>query len=141
MTTPIYPLFQRNIGVVYQKNTASRLYGITFIDHNTSIVLNGSRLDKKYSANAIVDRLESPRQYKHLTATTQTQGSSLFASQQLPHSTQGAQPIPNTEQRLESSEIGNSIGSLFDIPILPNGTEEEMFHQKMQRQKKKGRRM
>lgn len=33
------------------------------------------------------------------------------------------------EQHSESSGIGDSIGSLFDMPISPNGedSEEEMF--------------
>lgn len=137
-----YNLFQSGIGVVYRENAAGRLYGVTFIDHNTGVVLNGSRLGKEYAANAIVDRLENPRQYEHLTTTTQTQTSAQFAPQQqrLPPV---QQPIHRTEQHSESSGIGNSIGSLFDMPISPNGNdpEEEMFRRRMQRKKKKGRRM
>ncbi|WP_300206380.1 conjugal transfer protein MobB [Bacteroides sp.] len=138
-----YNLFQDGIGVVYRENAAGRLYGVTFIDHNTGVVLNGSRLGKEYAANAIVDRIENPRQHEHLTTTTQPQNSTQFTPQQQPHPTQETQPILRTEQHPESSGIGNSIGSLFDIPILPNGDdpEEEMFRRRMQRKKKKGRRM
>lgn len=136
-----YNLFQSGIGVVYRENAAGRLYGITFIDHNTGVVLNGSRLGKEYAANAIVDRLENPRQYEHLTNAAQSQGSAQFTSQQQPHPSQ--EPAHHTEQHPESSSIGGSIGSLFDMPILPNGDnpEEEMFRRRMQRKKKKGRRM
>lgn len=136
-------LFQSGIGVAYRENAAGRLYGVTFIDHNTGAVLNGSRLGKEYSANAIVDRLENPRQYEHLTNNPQSQGSAPFAPQQQPLPVQEAEPTHRTEQHLESSSIGDSIGSLFDIPILPNGDdpEEEMFRRRMQRKKKKGRRM
>jgi hypothetical protein len=44
-----------------------------------------------------------------------------------------------TEQHFEGSSIGGAIGSLFDIPILPNGDdpEEEMFRRRMQRKKRK----
>lgn len=138
-----YNLFQSGIGVVYRENAAGRLYGITFIDHNTGVVLNGSRLGKEYAANAIVDRLENPRQYEHLTNNPQSQGSAPFAPQQQPLPMQETQPIHRTEQHFESSSIGGSIGSLFDMPILPNGDdpEEEMFRRRMQRKKKKGRRM
>lgn len=135
-----YNLFQSSIGVVYRENAAGRLYGVTFIDHNTGVVLNGSRLGKDYSANAIVDRLENPHGYEHLTNTAQPQGSTQFTPQQ--------QPLPPvqqsvTEQHTESSGIGGSIGSLFDIPISPNGDdpEEDEFRRRMQRKKKKGRRM
>lgn len=137
-----YNLFQSGIGVVYRENAAGRLYGVTFIDHNTGVVLNGSRLGKEYAANAIIDRFENPRQYEHLTTTTQPQGSTQFAPQQQPLLLV-QQPIQRTEQYPESSNIGEFIGSLFDIPILPNGEdpEEEMFRRRMQRKKKKGRKM
>lgn len=136
-----YNLFQSGIGVVYRENAAGRLYGVTFIDHNTGVVLNGSRLGKEYAANAIVDRLENPSEYEHLTTTAQTQSFAPFTPQQQLYPSQEAQPIHRTEQYLESGNI--SIGSLFDIPILPNGDdpEEEMFRRRMQRKKKKGRRM
>lgn len=133
-----YNLFQSGIGVVYRENAAGRLYGVTFIDHNTGVVLNGSRLGKEYAANAIVDRFENPRQYEHLTNATQPQSSTQFSPQQ-----QMQQSIHRTEQHSESSSIGGSIGSLFDIPILPNGDdpEEEMFRRRMQQRKKRGRRL
>jgi len=129
---------QSGIGVVYRENVAGRLYGVTFIDHNTGVVLNGSRLGKEYAANAIVERLEKPNQYEHLITTAQTQASAQFAPQQ-----QVQQSVSYTKQHTESSEITNSIGSLFDIPISPNGNdpEEEMFRRRMQYKKKKGRRM
>lgn len=138
-----YNLFQDGIGVVYRENAAGRLYGVTFIDHNTGVVLNGSRLGKEYAANAIVDRLENPHQYEYLSNTAQPQDSAPFTPQQQPYPSQETQPIHHTERHIESSELSNSIGSLFDIPILPNGDdpEEEMFRRRMQRKKKKGRRM
>ena len=53
------------------------------------------------------------------------------------------QSVHNTEQHSEGNDIGNSIGSLFDIPLLPNGDDpvEEQFRRQIQRKKKKGRRM
>ena len=78
-----YNLFQSGIGVVYRENAVDRLYGITFIDHNTGVVLNGSRLGKEYAANAIVDRLENPQRYEHLTNTPQP----YSVPQQQPHPT------------------------------------------------------
>jgi aspartokinase len=34
-----------------RRNETGRIYGITFIDHNTKSVWNGSRLGKEFSAN------------------------------------------------------------------------------------------
>ena len=39
------------IDVVFRKNNAGRIYGITFIDHENGIVANGSRLGKGYAGH------------------------------------------------------------------------------------------
>ncbi len=44
-------LAQQGINVVVRRNDTGRIYGITFIDHNTKIVWNSSRLGKELSAN------------------------------------------------------------------------------------------
>lgn len=132
-------LFQSGIGVVYRENAAGRLYGVTFIDHNTGVVLNGSRLGKEYAANAIVDRLENPHQYEHIRSTPQSHGSTIKDNTQ-PHLTQ--ERLPVSDHSATSDLIGGGLG-LFDLPITPHGTdhEEDEFRRRMQRKKKKGRRM
>lgn len=40
------------IDAVYRRNDGGRIYGVTFIDHATHQVLNGSRLGKEYAADA-----------------------------------------------------------------------------------------
>ena len=46
-------LKEKGIDVVIRQNNEGRIYGVTFIDHNNRIALNGSRLGKEFSANAI----------------------------------------------------------------------------------------
>lgn len=46
-------LLEHGINVVIRRNEHGRLYGITFVDHNTRNVYNGSHLGKQYSANTI----------------------------------------------------------------------------------------
>lgn len=46
----------QNIDVVFRYTDEGRIYGVTFIDHGTMTVLNGSRLGKEFSANAINER-------------------------------------------------------------------------------------
>lgn len=41
----------RSIDVVFRENEEGRIYGVTFIDHNSKEVYNGSRLGKEFSAN------------------------------------------------------------------------------------------
>jgi len=44
-------LKERGIDVVFRENEEGRIYGVTFIDHNSKEVYNGSRLGKEFSAN------------------------------------------------------------------------------------------
>ena len=48
-------LGEQGINVVVRRNEADRIYGITFIDHNSKTVWNGSRLGKELSANVFND--------------------------------------------------------------------------------------
>ncbi|MEZ7507007.1 relaxase/mobilization nuclease domain-containing protein [Flavobacterium sp. Arc2] len=44
------------INMVFRQNGEGLLYGITYVDHQTQCVFNGSALGKQYSAKAIQDR-------------------------------------------------------------------------------------
>lgn len=55
-------LKRRGIDALFRENARSgRIYGVTFIDHNTKMVLNGSRLGKSYSANVFQELFNNPR--------------------------------------------------------------------------------
>ncbi|KYH08215.1 conjugal transfer protein MobB [Chryseobacterium cucumeris] len=45
-------LLEQGIATVIRKNDEGRIYGITFIDHNSKSVWNGSQLSKELSANS-----------------------------------------------------------------------------------------
>lgn len=44
-------LSDKGINLVVRRNETERIYGVTFIDHNSKTVWNGSRLGKEFSAN------------------------------------------------------------------------------------------
>ncbi|MCT4074547.1 relaxase/mobilization nuclease domain-containing protein [Elizabethkingia anophelis] len=48
-------LLEKGIDMVIRRNDSGRLYGITFIDHHSKTVWNGSRLGKEFSANIFND--------------------------------------------------------------------------------------
>lgn len=48
-------LAEQGINVVVRRNDTGRIYGMTFIDHNSKTVWNGSRLAKELSANTFND--------------------------------------------------------------------------------------
>ena len=54
-------LKSRGIDIVLRENEQGRIYGVTFIDHNSREVYNGSRLGKEFSANAFETLLNGTR--------------------------------------------------------------------------------
>ena len=48
-------LAQQGVNVMVRRNDTGRIYGITFIDHNSKMVWNGSQLGKELSANTFND--------------------------------------------------------------------------------------
>jgi hypothetical protein len=49
-------LHEKGIQVVFRQNDDGRLYGVTFVDHNSKSVFNGSDLGKQYSAAMLAER-------------------------------------------------------------------------------------
>ena len=110
-------LHHRGIDVIFRENEEGRLYGVTFIDHNNGCVINGSRLGKELSANAIAEWFDRP--HPELSAPIQ-------------QSEKGS--IPQTQ----ISDGDSVLGGLLDLPMEAHGTdwEEEQFRRRMQRKKK-----
>lgn len=53
-------LEKEGIHLILRQNTAGMVYGITYVDHHSRCVFNGSALGKGYSAKAVQERLASP---------------------------------------------------------------------------------
>ena len=53
----IISLEKQGIVTIKRENQEGILYGITFVDHRTKCVFNGSALGKKYSANGLLERI------------------------------------------------------------------------------------
>ena len=115
-------LHHRGIDVIFRENEEGRLYGVTFIDHNNGCVINGSRLGKELSANAVVEWFDRP--HPELSAPIQ-------------QSEKGS--IPQTQ----TSDGDSVLGGLLDLPLETHGTdwEEEQFRRRMQRKKRKQRKL
>ena len=113
----------KGIDVVFRETNTGRIYGATFIDHNTGCVLNGSRMGKELSANAMEQWVERKE--------------AQYADKPVPISQDEA---PKQDQPAEHQHESDSITTgLFDLSMLPEGTdpEEEAFRRQMQRKKKK----
>lgn len=145
------------IDVVFRYTDEGRIYGVTFIDHNTLTVLNGSRLGKQFSANALNERFNNPQATNDVPlpdtpviVPEPEQTTDIHSDTQLhPDSTQrisgGHQTIGNQHQSANSQSTTIYSDSDFTLPgldLFQQGLsfnpEEEEFRRRMQRKKKKG---
>ncbi len=55
-------LEKEGINLVVRKNEQNVIYGITYVDHRTKCVFNGSALGKDYSAKAILERCDQAKE-------------------------------------------------------------------------------
>ena len=145
------------IDVVFRYTDEGRIYGVTFIDHGTMTVLNGSRLGREFSANAINDRFNNPANAPTGTPDVATPIVVPPIEPTLEDTTSDNQSQTDTEQHTQSSGSQHqSPGShsttdygdrdfilpgldLFQ-PGLAFNPDEEEFRRCMQRKKKKGHR-
>lgn len=136
-------LKDNGIDLVLRYNEDGRIYGATFVDHNTHTVLNGSRLGKEFSANAFERWFNGAGEKPILSAsvtpntdTTQTAGDTSAPPQ----------PNPSTGQSQANS---HDYKNDYEQPTLPGldlfqvgsgfNPEEEAFYRAMQRRKKRRR--
>ena len=118
----------KGVDMVLRETDTGRIYGATFIDHNTGCVLNGSRMGKELSANAL-------QEWVVVSNSPRPKGIGTTDPQQ--HTGEREPFMPSEPQVHEQSE-DSVTGGLFDLS-LASGTdpEEEAFRHRMQRKKKK----
>lgn len=153
----IAKLKERNIDVVLRCTEEGRIYGVTFIDHNTMTVLNGSRLGKEFSANAINERFDNPANAPTNTPDVATPivvppiEPTPYGTSSNNQSQTGTAQDTQTSDGQQQSTVTQSVSDFgdYDLPIpgldlFQQGQsfnpDEEEFRRRMQRKKKKGRR-
>ncbi len=142
-------LKEKNIDLVLRYTDDGRIYGATYIDHNTKTVLNGSRLGKEFSANALDKWFNNPSEKPVIPVTQQYDNSNDRTNEGNTRQQGQQQSQPQSQQG--NTPHGNSQGNDFDnAPALPGldmfqvgpgyDPEEEAFIRAMRRRKKKKRR-
>ena len=142
-------LKERNIDVVFRYTDEGRIYGVTFVDHDTMTALNGSRLGKEFSANALNARFNQQTQP---TQPTEQAPTATVAPIPTPNemssesqSTSSAGTAPTATQNQTSQHDGGDYDfSLPGFDLFQQGQsfnpDEEEFRRRMQRKKKRGHR-
>lgn len=137
-------LKERHIDVVFRYTDEGRIYGATFIDHNTMSVLNGSRLGKEFSANALNERFNNPQvqAIPSVTVSPKTTDTEAATSQETSQNRQAGsqrQTAAPSRDSLSDNDFSLPGLDLFQPGMAVNPDEEE-FRRRMQRKKKKGHR-
>lgn len=141
----IAKLKEQGIDLVLRYTETGRIYGATFVDHESATAVNGSRLGREFSANALEQWKNNPAEIPDVAATPRNNPGDNSHSepdtQSVPydrHSTSHHQTVGRQSDEDNSITLPD-LGGLFSVgPAFD--AEEEAFYRAMQRRKKKKRR-
>lgn len=125
-------LEEQGLRTIIRKNESGRIYGITFIDDEMGIALNGSRLGKGYAANVFNAYFSNPTHNPFLDETLYGNPSEhleLTATSQYLHS--------NTEEG--DNLVDELIEDMLDGSFTSTGNDdwkEAAWQRKLRRQSK-----
>lgn len=131
-------LIQKGINLITRRNEDGRLFGITFVDHNTRNVFNGSQLGKQLSANAFQEWFCHNKQNIKEVIESKVSSSEKDSYQTLPNKLKDEiHPMFNF-----MFETGNLLGEIgfFDALLLNSlseDPEEQNFEFNMKKKKRR----
>ena len=130
-------LSKEGIAMILRRSENGQLYGITYLDHRTKCVFNGSSLGKQYSAKAISERCKMPGQKAEpgklnaSTATEKIDGKPASTREKLPV------VIPKTQQMEKQIQPDDKI---FEELFSPLEDHSLTPWQLRRRRRRKGKR-
>ena len=131
--TFVNKLAKNNINVVFRENTEGRIYGATFIDHQSRCIFNGSKMGKEFSANIFNELSKSDTTNKHPLIINPTD-----------NTTKGSDADKPIDGFTENAEYNNKQeDSTVDLSLLEqHGTDyaEEAFTRRMKMEEKRRKR-
>jgi hypothetical protein len=118
------------ISTVLRKNKEGIIYGITYVDHRTKSVFNGSDLGKQYSAKGIEERCRQIEKLQPTQITTRQTEKQLEA----PNQTINEEQKNNFEHR-PASAISNALADLLQTSQSNNYVPNQL--KKVKKKKRK----
>lgn len=103
---------------MFRENERGRIYGVTFIDHNSREVFNGSRMGKEFSANVFNDY------FKWLEGISANERDGHTAAELWRH------------HRHESSSTLELAAGILSLETNPRDYEEEAFARHMKKKRR-----
>lgn len=126
-------LLEQGINTVVRRNDHGRIYGMTFIDHESRSVCNGSQLDRSLSANVFNEWWNNGNKPE------------LNMQENFVSNTNTMDNLPTKDLFEFISQEHSHSSNLGLFSLLPDTQgedyEEEQFANQMKKKKKKGRRL
>ena len=134
-------LKEKGIDCVFRYTDEGRIYGATFIDHRTHCVLNGSRMGKVFSANALEQHFNTPSEEQIPFKEKEEQEEQPNTGST---SAEGLQQTTSHDEQEHYESKGGFASFLDALDILNTDNpvtdaEEEAFRRRFQRKRKKRR--
>ena len=108
-------LREKGVDAVFRTNPTGRIYGVTFVDHRSGIVANGSALGKLYSANVF---------------------NALYGRSQQPAMDPSRRPAARSwQENYPLSHPAREILELFDLQAYEERQQEQQRRRKRRRKK------
>lgn len=133
-------LDREGVSTVFRQNADGLMYGITYVDHRTKCVFNGSALGKKYSAKAIQERC---RQGVFLGQKGVSQQSKNQQISQQGNAQNGSllgtsKDSKNVEATIKIPDIGKALDKLMQPENPPDFLPYQLKRNKKKKRRKKG---
>jgi hypothetical protein len=126
-------LEKQGIHVALRQNDTGLIYGITYVDHQTKCVFNGSVLGKQYSAKAIQERCQQN--------TDSEQKLSRHSAQKpiglQPQVTDSVVQTREHQNALQTAAPSNESENILDILMQPEQTSNYLPYQLKKKRKKR----
>ena len=131
----IVQLKKRNISVVFRETDKCRIYGTTFVDNESGIVLNGSRLGKAYSSNVFEKLFNDPATDKKALLENMEAGIHSQAIGIPEHSGREKHILPELLQ--SAAEAVNILSTGLENQPIPVEEWDEIQNEILNRKKRK----
>ncbi|MCD1117469.1 conjugal transfer protein MobB [Chryseobacterium turcicum] len=135
----IKKLVSNGINTVVRRNDLGRIYGITFIDHHSKTVWNGSGLGKEYAANAFQERWKESKDAAK-DKSTNRKLKPVESGNREKSSVTEIHPLfdflQNNNERNDAEEVIQGLGGLLNFSDSEDSQEHD-FARRMKVKRKK----
>jgi len=127
-------LKKKGVDLVIRQNDDGRIYGVSFIDHNNRIVLNGSRLGKEFSANAIYERFQNDASFEVKNDSFKQKG------QQSSKDEVDSLNQYSSDYQNQTNSKGELIGDIFKMLLGNQNNHDDNYYSYSGKRKRKKKR-